>query len=29
LDVRATDRIGWFARKIAQLPAVRADRRMD
>ena len=28
-DVRATDRIGWFARKIGELPAVRSDGRMD
>jgi len=28
-DVRDTDRIGWFARKIAQLPGTRADGRMD
>lgn len=28
-DVRETDRIGWFAKSIAQLPAVRADGRMD
>jgi len=28
-DVRDTERIGWFARKIAQLPGTRADGRMD
>ncbi len=28
-DVRETGRIGWFARKIGELPAVGADGRMD
>lgn len=27
-DVRETDRIGWFARNIRELPAVLADERM-
>ncbi len=27
-DVRETQRIGWFARRISELPAVRSDNRM-
>ncbi len=28
LDVRHTDRVGWFADRLAQLPVTRSDERM-